>query len=266
MLHLLYLGRCSPWQTGRSAVGIRSRSIWRWLAGAAFRRSLQWWTICATWTGALSRAAHTSYGELGKDIEDSLVIVCGEAGCELVVWESLVDSCGSLRSEECLWFTLVCLAIGISRSGSVTSSLKFLLLFLVVVSHPHCLAGMVIVLLTGLSSNLVFLACLLSWTINGTVSETKAWDVLFCLTFVFGSERTVFELSVTLWLVSCFSICTPFRTKFLLLDGLFISAGAEGTKFCCKKEACIIGMSGLFGLMWDQFLLRLAPVVSTFIS
>ena len=64
--------------------------------------------------------------------------------------------------------------IGISRSGSVTSSLKFLL-FLVEVSRLGCLlGGTATVLVTGLSSNLVFLACLLGWTLlPGTVSETK---------------------------------------------------------------------------------------------
>ena len=92
-------------------------------------------------------------GELGKDTEDSLVVV-SDTSCELVGSESLDDSCGSLRSEECLSFTLVCL-IGMTRSGSVTSSLNFLL-FLVEVSCLDCLAGMVTVLLTGLSPNLVF--------------------------------------------------------------------------------------------------------------
>ena len=59
-------------------------------------------------------------GELGKDTEDSLVVV-SVIGCELAGWESLDDGCGSLRSK-----CLVCL-IGMSRSGSVTFSLKFLL-------------------------------------------------------------------------------------------------------------------------------------------
>ena len=76
-------------------------------------------------------------GELGKDTEDSLVVV-SVTGCELAGWESLDDGCGSLRSE-CLAVTLVCL-IGMSRSGSVTFSLKFLL-FLVEVSRPGCLLG-----------------------------------------------------------------------------------------------------------------------------
>ena len=78
----------------------------------------------------------------------------------------------ALRSE-CLVVTLVCL-IGMSRSGSVTFSLKFLL-FLVEVSHPGCLLGGIdTVLLTGLSSNLVILARLLGWTLlSGTVSETR---------------------------------------------------------------------------------------------
>ena len=67
----------------------------------------------------------------------------------------------------------VCL-IGMSRSGSVTSSFNFLP-FLVEVSHLGCLlGGTTTVLVTGLSPNLVFLVCLLGWTLlPGTVSETK---------------------------------------------------------------------------------------------
>ena len=118
-------------------------------------------------------------GELGKDTEDSLVVV-SVTGCELAGSESLDDGCGSLRSE-CLVVTLVCL-IGISRSGSVMFSLKFLL-FLVAVSCLGCLLdGINTVLLTGLSQNLVILARLLGWTLlSGTVSETKTLDVLVCL-------------------------------------------------------------------------------------
>ena len=94
-----------------------------------------------------------SGGELGKDTEDSLVVV-SDTGCELAGWESLNDGCGSLRSE-CLSFTHVCFK-GKSRSGSLTSSLNFLL-FLVEVSCPGCLLdGTRTVLLTGLSWNLVF--------------------------------------------------------------------------------------------------------------
>ena len=78
----------------------------------------------------------------------------------------------AVRSE-CLVVTLVCL-IGISRSGSVTFSLKFLL-FPVEVSCLDCLLGGIdIVLVTGSSSNFVILAHLLGWThLSGTVSETK---------------------------------------------------------------------------------------------
>ena len=89
-------------------------------------------------------------GELGKDTEDSLVVV-SDTGCELAGLGSLDDGCGSLRSE-CLSlsFTHVCFK-GKSRSGSLTSSLNFLL-FLVEVSHPGCLLdGTCTVLLTGLS-------------------------------------------------------------------------------------------------------------------
>ena len=38
-------------------------------------------------------------GELGKEQEDSLMVVCGELGYDLAVWESLGVSSGSLRSE-----------------------------------------------------------------------------------------------------------------------------------------------------------------------
>ena len=207
-----------------------------------------WWSLCLCFLD----------GELGKDTEDSLVVV-SDTGCKLAGWESLDDSCGSLRSEECLSFTLVCFIIRISRSGSVTSSLNFLL-FLVEVSHPGCLTGMVILLLTGLSSNLVFLACLLSWTLLcNTVSETKTWNVLVCLILpLHGSERTIF------WPVP--ASCYAEMTKLSLVDGVFVSLAAEETEFCCKKEACNIGMSGLFGLMREWFLLRWPLVASTWVS
>ena len=38
-------------------------------------------------------------------------------------------------------------------------------------------------------------------------------------------------------------------TVFCLSDGAFPSLVAEGTALCCKKEACMCGMSGLLGLM-----------------
>ena len=86
-----------------------------------------------------------------------------------------------------------------SRSGSVTFSLKFLL-FLVEVSCPGCLLGGIdTVLVTGLSPNLVILARLLGWTLlSGTVSETKTCDVLVCLILPLRfAERTVFWPFVT---------------------------------------------------------------------
>ena len=196
-------------------------------------------------------------GELGKDTEDSLVVV-SDTGCKLAGWESLGDGCGSLRSE-CLVVTLVCL-IGMSRSGSVTFSLNSLL-FLVEVSHPGCLLGGIdTVLLTGLSPNLVILAHLLGWTLlSGTVSETKTWDVLVCLILPLRfAERTVF------WpLASCWH---PEMTEFSLSDGSFPSLVAEGTELCCKKEACICGMLGLLGQMWERLLVSCPPVASTCVS
>ena len=196
-------------------------------------------------------------GELGKDTEDSLVVV-SDTGCELAGWESLDDGCGSLRSE-CLVVTLVCL-IGMSRSGSVTFSLNSLL-FLVEVSRPGCLLGGIgTVLVTGLSPNLVILACLLGWTLlSGTVSETKTWDVLVCLILPLRfAERTVFWPSASCW--------RPEMTEFSLSDGAFPSLVAEGTTLCCKKEACMCGMSGLLGLMWERFLMSCFPVASTCVS
>ena len=165
-------------------------------------------------------------GELGKDTEDSLVVV-SDTGCELADWESLGDGCGSLRSE-CLVVTLVCL-VGMSRSGSVTSSLN-LFLFLVEVSHPDCLlGGTATVLLTGLFSNLIFLACLLGWTfLSGTV-------LVYLILPLHVSERTVF------WLLpaSCFG---PEMSEFSLVNGAFLSISPERTELCCKKEACIIAL------------------------
>ena len=196
-------------------------------------------------------------GELGKDTEDSLVVV-SDTGCKLAGWESLGDGCGSLRSE-CLVVTPVCL-IGMSRSGSVTFSLNSLL-FLVEVSRLGCLLGGIdAVLVTGLSPNLVIFARLLGWTLlSGTVSETKTWDVLVCLILPLRfPERTVF------WpLASCWR---PEMTEFCLSDGAFPSLVAEGTALHCKKETCMCGMSGLLGLMWERFLVKCFPVASTCVS
>ena len=196
-------------------------------------------------------------GELGKDTEDSLVVV-SDTGCELAGWESLDDGCGSLRSECLVVITAVCL-IGMSRSGSVTFGLNSLL-FLVQVSRLGCLLGGIdTVLVTGLSPNLVILARLLGWTLlSGTVSETKTWDVLVCLILPLRfAERTVF------WPLGS---CCPEMTEFCLSDGAFPSLVAEGTAFHCKKEACMCGMSGLLGLMWEQFLVSCFPVASTCVS
>ena len=138
----------------------------------------------------------------------------------------------------------------------------YFLLFLVEVSCPGCLlGGIATVLLTGLSSNPVFLACLLGWTLlSGTVSETKTWDVLVCLILpLHGSERTIF------WLFPA-SYFGPEMTKFSLVDRAFPSISPERTELCCKKEACIIGMSGLLGLTWERFLIRCPPVALTSVS
>ena len=157
-------------------------------------------------------------GELGKDTEDSLMVV-SDTGCELAGWESLDDSCGSLRSE-CLSFIRVCL-IGMSRSGSLTFSLKSLL-FLVEMSRPGCLLGGIdTVLVTGMSPNLVILTRLLGWTLlSGTVSETKTWDVLVCLILpLWFAEMTFFSLS----------------------DGAFCHWLLKGPCFAVrKKHACVV--------------------------
>ena len=160
-------------------------------------------------------------GNWAKDTEDSLVVV-SDTGCELAGWESLGGGCGSLRSE-CLSVssTHVCFK-GNSRSGSLTSSLNFLL-FLVEVSRLGCLlGGTFTVLLTGLSWNLVFLASLLGWTLLlGTVSETKTWDVFVGLIFRVGiPERTVFWL---FGLASC-----PEVTEFCF-SAAFLSGVPERT-------------------------------------
>ena len=111
----------------------------------------------------------------------------------------------SLATTSWLFLTLICSEMmGISRSGSVTSSLNLPLLFLV---EGSGFAGMDLTLPTGLLSNLVFLACLLSWLLSGTASETKDWDVFNrfnCLPVLLlecGPFRTI--LRASLQLTSC---------------------------------------------------------------
>ena len=159
---------------------------WLW---AAFRWCLRQRTVRATCTGAL--CAWAARWELGKDTEDSLVVV-SDTGCELAGWESLDDGCGSLRSE-CLEVTTVCL-IGMSRSGSVTFSLKSLL-----VSSRGVTSGLPSWWNRHSAGHRVVpkpchLGSLLGWTLlSGTVSETKTWDVLVCLILPLQfPERTSF--------------------------------------------------------------------------
>ena len=60
-----------------------------------------------------------------------------------------------------------------SKSGSVTSSNRFSILFLEEELSQSDLAGIALILLIGLSSNLVFLACLLGLLFSVAVSEIK---------------------------------------------------------------------------------------------
>ena len=72
-------------------------------------------------------------------------------------------------------------------------------------------------------------------------------------------KRTIF------WLLPA-SGFGPEITEFSLLDGAFLSVSPERTELHYKKEAFIIGMSGLLDLMCEQFLVRCPPVASTSVS
>ena len=165
-LHLKQFWWHRPWCTGWTCLSLGLRCSKTAVSCSQMMSQLKNYWCHLYWC---SLQLSFQRGKLGKDTEDSLVVV-SDTGCELAGWESLGEGCGSLRSEY-LVVTLVCL-IGMSRSGSVTFSLQFLL-FLVEVSSRGCLLGSnYTVLVTGLSSKLVIFACLLGWTLlSGTVSE-----------------------------------------------------------------------------------------------
>ena len=154
-------------------------------------------------------------GELGKDTEDSLVVV-SDTGCELAGWESLDDGCGSLRSE-CLVVTPVCL-IGMSRSGSVHVQFEFPPVSSRGVSsglpsrwNRHSAGDRVVPEPCHLGSSARLDPSCLALSL-----KTKTWDVLVCLILpLWFPERTVF------WpLASCWH---PEMTKFCLSDSAFPS-------------------------------------------
>ena len=187
------------------------QSIGRRLAGANLQWCLWRWSFCATWTRFWEMLVLVD-GELGKEQEDSLVVVCGDSGCELAVWELLGIGCGSLRLIECLWFTLVCFnwnkQIWVSHIQfkiSPVSSRDVMSRWWSPWNGLHTAHW--VVLKPGLLG-------LSAWL----YPETKVWDVLHCLTFVLVlletvAERTVFELCTMLWLTNCFSVYLPFKTS-----------------------------------------------------
>ena len=95
----------------------------------------------------------------------------------------------------------------------------------------------------------------------GQCRAIKTKGMVFRYTWVYSKEDTMahtYRPMVT--------SCGPKMTKFSLLDGAFPSVVVEGTELHCKKEAWICGMSGLLGLMWEQFLVSCPPVASTCVS
>ena len=142
--------------------------------------------------------------DTGNTSEGSFVMVLLELGCGVADREALGegdgDSCASLWSG---MLSVTTCRRGISKSGSVTSKVSWLLLFLV---EGHLVlsvrAGMALILLTGSSLNLVCLVPLLLVA----VSETKTLDVSggFEIFLFGGPERTEFEVRVRIAICSLF--------------------------------------------------------------
>ena len=111
---------------------------------------------------------------MGNTTEGSFVVVSLELGCGLAERGTLgdgIDGCVSLWSGTPV---TACLS-GISKSGSVTSKVRGVLLLFLVEGRLVLMvrAGMALILLTGSSLNLVCLVPLLLVA----VSETKTLDV-----------------------------------------------------------------------------------------
>ena len=190
--------------------------------------------------------------DTGNTTEGSFVMVSLELGCNVADGEALGVGVTEGASAWSGMLSVTTCRKGISKSGSVTSNVTWLLLYLVegrlVLSMR---AGMTLILLTGSSLNLVCLACLSGWILVA-VSETKTLDVSdgFEIFLLVGPERTEFEVSV------CVAICSlsggllaSERTKFSF-ELSSPQGSSERTEFCtCKKLSCMWGMSELLGLM-----------------
>ena len=144
--------------------------------------------------------------DMGNKSEDSFVMVLLELGCGVARGEALGE--GVTDGASACWSGMLSVTTcrrGISKSGSVTSNVNWLLLFLVegrLVLSMH--AGMSLILLTGSSLNLVCLVPLLLVA----VSETKTLDVSVGFEIFGGPERTVFCTGLriaicSLWWTAC---------------------------------------------------------------
>ena len=131
--------------------------------------------------------------DTGNTTEGSFVVVSLELGCGLAERGTLgdgIDGCVSLWSGMPV---TACLS-GISKSGSVTSKVRGVLLLFLVEGRLVLMvrAGMALILLTGSSLNLVCLVPLLLMA----VSETKTLDVSVGFEIFIGPEGTEFEVRV----------------------------------------------------------------------
>ena len=190
--------------------------------------------------------------DTGNTTEGSFVVVSLELGCNVADGETLGVGVTDGASAWSGMLSVTTCHKGISKSGSVTSNVTWLLLCLVegrlVLSMR---AGMALILLTGSSLNLVCLARLSGWILVA-VSETKTLGVSagFEIFLLVGPERTEFEVSV------CVAICSlsggllaSERTEFSF-ELSSPQGSSERTEFdTCKKLSCMRGMSGLLGLM-----------------
>ena len=173
--------------------------------------------------------------DTGNTSEGSFVMVSLELGCGVAEREALGegdgDGCASLWSG---MLSVTTCRRGISKSGSVTSKVNWLLLFLVegrlVLSVR---AGMAMTLLTGSSLNLVCLVPLLL----EAVSETKTLDVSvgFELFLFGGPERTEFEVRVRIAICSLFGgLLAAERIEFSF-ELASPQGSSERTEFCTCK-------------------------------
>ena len=173
--------------------------------------------------------------DTGNTSEGSFVVVLLELGCGVAEGEAL--GVGLMDGASACWSGMLSVTTcrrGISKSGSVTSKVNGLLLFLV---EGHLVlsmcAGMALILLTGSSLNLVCLVPLLLVA----VSETKTLDVSdgFEIFLFGGPGRTVFCTALHVAICSLSGgllVAERIEFSFVLSSP---QGSSDGTEFCTCK-------------------------------